>query len=288
MVKDTGNTERRGPGERLRLDRLLVDRGLAESREQAQRLIMAGRISIVGQVKIKSGMRVPSDAQVSLSQPERYVSRGALKLEAALHEFQLDVTGRICADVGASTGGFTDCLLQAGAARVYAIDVGRGQLHERLRHDTRVFPVPYTNARDIRADTLPEQVELVCVDLSFISLRLVLPVLPLIATPDCECVVLVKPQFEATPSEVSRGKGVVTDRKVHLRVLNDMLAFVPTSGMQVRGLIPSPVLGRSGNREYLLHLTQVGPGQVARLPIIDIDGVVSQALTMERCRSTSH
>lgn len=237
-------------GAKTRLDVLMVERGLAESREQAQRLILAGKVR--GPANPKPGMKVPADAVVELVEGERYVSRGGLKLEAALRSFGIDLGGRICADIGASTGGFTDCMLQHGAARVYAVDVGKSQMHERVRGDQRVVLVEHTNARELTAGSLPETVSFVAVDVSFISLEKILGPLACIASPAAEAVFLVKPQFESTREEVSRGKGVIRSPEIHERVIEKVRAAAMAQGWVPVNLAPSPIEGGSGNREFLL------------------------------------
>ena len=238
---------------KLRLDALLVERGLAESRSQAQRLIMAGQVRVAGQVALKPGQRVAADAPIEVAQPPPFVSRGGEKLAAALDAFPIAVAGRVCADVGASTGGFTDCLLQRGAARVYALDVGKGQLHWKLRRDPRVVVMEETNARYV--ERLPEPVSLVTMDVSFISVRVLLPVVHGWFGPeDGEAVVLIKPQFEAGREEAARGRGVIRDPAIHRRVLHEVLGFAQAHGYGVRGLIRSPIRGPKGNVEFLAWL----------------------------------
>lgn len=236
---------------RLRLDVLLAQRGLVASRELARRLIMAGEVRVDGQVVDKPGTRVPQDARIELQAAPRYVSRGGEKLEAALAAFPIEVAGRVCADVGASTGGFTDCLLQHGAARVYAVDVGYGQLDYRLRQDERVVVLERTNARYV--GRLEEPVSLVTLDVSFISLRLLLPVVRGWLTPRADLIPLIKPQFEAGRADVGKG-GVVRDRAVHRRVLVGVLEAARHEGYTVRGLIRSPLTGPAGNVEFLAWL----------------------------------
>lgn len=232
-----------------RLDVLLVARGLAESRAAAQRLVMAGQVRVAGERADKPSRRVPVDAAITVERGPRYVSRGGEKLEAALTAFGIRPEGRVCADVGASTGGFTDCLLQHGAQRVYAIDVGSGLLHWRLRRDPRVVLMEDTNARHLRA--LPEPVDLVSIDASFISLRLLLPPVAGWLTPSADVVALVKPQFEVGKGRVGKG-GVVRDRETHAMVLAALLPFAAGLGFAPRGLIRSPLLGPKGNVEFLL------------------------------------
>lgn len=235
---------------RVRADVLLVERGLVDTREQAQRLIMAGQARMGTRVLVKPSTMVDRDAAVELIERERYVSRGGYKLEAALDGFGVDVTGRHCVDVGASTGGFTDCLLQHGAATVLAIDVGRAQLHQRLRDDSRVTLLEGTNARQM--PELPST-DLFVADVSFISLRKVLPALARRLGYACEGVVLLKPQFEAGPADVPRG-GVIRDSAVHGRVRDEFIEWAKGAGWAVCGIMASPIRGGDGNLEYLVHL----------------------------------
>jgi len=239
--------------EKIRLDMLLAERGLAPSREAARRMIMAGEVRVEGEIRDKPGMRVAADVEVQVKQAPRFVSRGGEKLDAALNAFPLTAEGRICADVGASTGGFTDCLLQHGAAKVYAIDVGYGQLDYRLRSDPRVVVLERTNARYV--ETLDEPVSLIVVDASFISLRLLLPVLRgWLVEKAVGVIALIKPQFEAGKGQVGKG-GVVRDPAVHRRVLQDVLDAAQEAGYHVWGLIPSPLKGPAGNIEFLTWLS---------------------------------
>jgi 23S rRNA (cytidine1920-2'-O)/16S rRNA (cytidine1409-2'-O)-methyltransferase len=240
-----------------RLDVLLVERGLAESRAQAQRLIRAGLVRVEGQVADKPGTRVATNVEIALQARPRFVGRGGEKLEAALVRFGLDVTGAVAADVGASTGGFTDCLLQHGARRVYAIDVGYGQLDWRLRNDPRVVVMERTNARYL--EDLPEPVDVVTADVSFISLGLILPMVVRWFTPLSPppvgggrggVVALIKPQFEAGRREVGKG-GVVRDPEVHRRVLERVLGIAAGLDLCLCGLMPSPLRGPAGNVEFL-------------------------------------
>jgi 23S rRNA (cytidine1920-2'-O)/16S rRNA (cytidine1409-2'-O)-methyltransferase len=268
---------------RERLDTLVVAAGLAPSREKAQALIMAGQVLVEGRVADKPGMRVPAGAAVTLATPApelRYASRGALKLARALDAFALDPAGMVALDVGASTGGFTDLLLERGAARVYAIDVGQGQLAWKLREDPRVIVMDRTNIRTLAA--LPEGARGDCavIDTAFISLRLVLPPLLRLLQPGAWLVALVKPQFEAGKREVDRGHGVIRDPAVHLRVLRDLLAWLSADLPQCapRGLIPSPITGRDGNHEYLLWLAYA-PANPAPPTAIDIAATVAAAFS---------
>lgn len=237
---------------RERIDVLLVQRGLVRSRELARRLIMAGEVLVDGVLVDKPGTKVAGDAAITLKELPRFVSRGGEKLAGALAAFPVEVTGRVCADVGASTGGFTDCLLQNGAAKVFAIDVGYGQLDYRLRQDPRVVVMERTNARYVQH--LPEPVSLVVIDASFISLRLLLPVVREWLTLEASVIPLIKPQFEAGKSDVGKG-GVVRDTEIHQRVLQDVLTFAAAEGYDVRGLMRSPLKGPSGNVEFLAWLT---------------------------------
>jgi 23S rRNA (cytidine1920-2'-O)/16S rRNA (cytidine1409-2'-O)-methyltransferase len=242
-----------------RLDVLVAAKGLARSREFGQRLIMAGEVLVNGQPVTKPGTRVPVGAEISVVQRPPYVSRGGEKLAAALDRFAIDPTGWVCADVGASTGGFTDCLLQAGADKVYAVDVGYGQLAWSIRQDARVVVMERVNARHL--DNLPEVVDFASVDVSFISLRLILPVVKGWLSPDGQVVALVKPQFEAGREAVGKG-GVVKDPETHTQVLDEITAFAREVGFHVHGLIPSPLKGPAGNVEFLLWLSLDGRGSV--------------------------
>ncbi len=240
-----------GPmAKKQRADVLLVERGLAASRTLAQRLILAGKVRADGRPVPKPATLLPIDARLEVLERPRYVSRGGEKLEAALERFQIPVEGRVCADVGASTGGFTDCLLQHGARKVYAIDVGHGQLHWQLRQDPRVVVMEGVNARYLEA--LPEPVSLITVDVSFISLRLLLPRFPgWYAGPGGLLLALIKPQFEAGPRESARGKGVIRDPEVHRRVLAEVVTAAQAQGFRPQGLMPSPLRGaKKGNVEF--------------------------------------
>jgi 23S rRNA (cytidine1920-2'-O)/16S rRNA (cytidine1409-2'-O)-methyltransferase len=236
---------------RERLDVLLVERGLFESRELAQRFIMAGEVLVNEQVIDKPGTRVATDAELVVKAAPRFVSRGGDKLEAALAAFAIPTAEAICADVGASTGGFTDCLLKRGAARVYAIDVGYGQLDQRLRSDARVVVMERTNARYL--DALPTTVSVVSIDASFISLTLLLPVVRGWLADRADVIPLIKPQFEAGRDDVGKG-GVVKSPEVHARVLREVLTAAQAIGFAVRGLIRSPLKGPAGNIEFLAWL----------------------------------
>lgn len=253
-----------------RLDVLLVERGLVESRERGQRLIRAGEVLVDGQVMDKPGMRVNGGADIHLQAKPRYVSRGGLKLEAALDRFDVQVAGAVAADVGASTGGFTDCLLQRGAKKVYAIDVGYGQLAWRLRQHPRVVVMERTNARYL--ESLPEPIDTATVDVSFISLELVLPSVMGWLEPSGDIIALIKPQFEAGRAEVGKG-GVVRDPEVHRAVLGKILGWALDHGLAVRGLMASPLQGPAGNVEFLAHLSQ-GLGETS----IEIEEAIARCL----------
>jgi len=264
-----------------RLDLLLVQAGLAATREQARRLIMAGEVTVDGQVQDKPGFAAPAAASLAVRAPLPYVSRGGLKLAAALDAFAFDVTGLVAADVGASTGGFTDCLLQRGAARVYAIDVGYGQLAWKLQTDSRVVVLDRTNVRHL--DALPDGVlaDLAVIDASFISLALVLPATLRLLTPDGQVIALIKPQFEAGAEQVGKG-GVVRDPKVHRRVLVETCALAATLGLAVAGLTVSPAPGPAGNIEFLVWLRR--PADAAAQPEVDrlIDSALAAAQQLRR------
>jgi 23S rRNA (cytidine1920-2'-O)/16S rRNA (cytidine1409-2'-O)-methyltransferase len=238
---------------KVRLDQLVVERGLAPSRERAQALILAAQVNLDGKAMTKAGMRVESDAAIELVAPDHpYVGRGGLKLAHALDVFQIDVTGREALDVGASTGGFTDVLLQRGAARVVALDVGHGQLDWKIRNDPRVVVIENFNDRHLTLTDLPGPVDFVCVDVSFISLRQILPVLPPVLRPGGDVVALVKPQFEAGRDEVR--KGIIRDTSVHRRVLEEVTDAAALVGLARLGTDTSPITGQKGNVEFLLHL----------------------------------
>lgn len=246
----------------VRLDVLLVERGLVESRARAQAMILAGGVRVDGQVVTRPSARVAAEASVTVERGPRFVSRGGEKLEAALSAFSVLVEERVCADVGASTGGFTDCLLQHGAARVYAIDVGKGLLDWRLRNDPRVVVLEETNARYL--ERLPEPISLVTIDVSFISLKVLLPVVARWFTADSlqgEILALVKPQFEAGRQEAARGRGVIRDAAVHRRILVDLMVYARDCGFAPCGLIRSPLLGPKGNVEFLLWLRRGKEGE---------------------------
>ena len=259
---------------RVRLDQLLVERGLVETRTRAQALLLAGKVRVgtgdSARRDRKPGDLIDPKTPLDLVEPDPYVSRGGHKLAAALDAFEIDPTGRVALDVGASTGGFTDVLLQRGAARVYALDVGRGQLAEPLRRDERVVSMERTNARTLTATTLPEPVSLITFDVSFISLGLVLgPAASILAPGPSDIVALVKPQFEAGRDKVVRG--VVRDQAVHLDVLHGVARKARELGIGTRNVIASPILGPEGNREFLAHM---GPGPSCA----ELDDVIARAV----------
>jgi len=235
----------------IRLDHAIVERGLAETRSRAKALIMAGDVLVNDQKETRAGRNVGENDVISLKEKPRFVSRGGEKLDKALDQFGIDVTGFVAADLGASTGGFTDCLLQRGATRVYAVDVGYGILDERIRTDPRVISMERTNARHL--ESLPEPMDIVVIDVSFISLSLMFPVVKRILKPGGVCVPLIKPQFEAGKENVGK-RGVVRDPAVHKRVLRDVLGFARANGLAASGLVPSSLRGPNGNVEFLAHL----------------------------------
>ena len=234
-----------------RLDRWMVDHGLIESREKAQALIMAGEVLLNGQKASKPGQPVPDDARIEVLTRQKYVSRGGLKLEAALHEFRINVTGFVCADFGSSTGGFTDCLLQHGAAEVYAIDVGTNQLDWRLRNDPRVIVHEGVNARYLETDVIAEPVDLSVCDVSFISATMILPAMIRVLKPFGSMVVLVKPQFEVGRDQVGKG-GIVREPELHQMACDKVREFVAAQGFET-AMMESPITGAEGNKEFLLH-----------------------------------
>ena len=255
---------------KIRLDQLVFDLGLTESRERAKTTIISGLVFVDGQRADKPGMQVSPDASVEIKGAALpYVSRGGLKLEKALKVFPIDPNGLTCIDCGASTGGFTDVLLKNGAAKVYSVDVGYGQLAWSLRQDERVINMERTNIRYISSEQIPEPIDLAVMDLSFISIKLVLPAVCSLLKDGGELMCLIKPQFEAGREEVGK-KGVVCDKAVHLAVIESILEFAPSVGMAVRGLDFSPIKGPEGNREYLCYMKKGGEAA----PDIDAAAVV--------------
>jgi 23S rRNA (cytidine1920-2'-O)/16S rRNA (cytidine1409-2'-O)-methyltransferase len=257
-------------GAKERLDVLLSQRGLAESRERARALILAGRVRVAGQVMSKAGHRVPVDAELTVEEPLPYVSRGGVKLAAALEAFALDVRGKVAADVGASTGGFTDCLLQRGASRVYAIDVGYGQLAWKLRQDQRVVVMERVNARYL--EQLPERVDLIVVDVSFISLTVILATALGWLKPQADVVALVKPQYEADRHLVSKGH-IVRDPQIHRQVLEKIAAWGSENDLAARSIAASPITGQAGNVEFFIHWSW-GRGE----SVLELDRAIDDCL----------
>ncbi len=255
---------------KIRLDQLVFDLGLTESRERAKTTIMSGLVFVDGQRADKPGMQVSPDASVEVKGAALpYVSRGGFKLDKALKVFPVDPAGKVCIDCGASTGGFTDVLLKNGAGKVYSVDVGYGQLAWSLRQDERVVNMERTNIRYISSEQIPEPVDIAVMDLSFISIKLVLPAVCPLLKDGGELICLIKPQFEAGREEVGK-KGVVRDKNVHLAVIDGILEFAPGAGMTVMGLDYSPIKGPEGNREYLCFMKK---GKFDA-PIIDAQAVV--------------
>jgi 23S rRNA (cytidine1920-2'-O)/16S rRNA (cytidine1409-2'-O)-methyltransferase len=238
---------------KVRLDQLVVDRNLAASRERARALILAAQVLVNGQPVSKAGAQIDSQADIALVTADHpYVGRGGLKLAHALDVFHIEISGRQALDIGASTGGFTDVLLQRGAARVVALDVGHGQLDWKIRNDARVIVIENFNARYLTLEDLPAPVDFVCIDVSFISLRQILPVLPPLLRPGADVVALVKPQFEAGRDEVR--KGIIRDPEVHRRVLEEVAHAAAAVGLARLGTDASPITGQKGNVEFLMHL----------------------------------
>jgi 23S rRNA (cytidine1920-2'-O)/16S rRNA (cytidine1409-2'-O)-methyltransferase len=238
----------------LRLDQALVDRGLCESREKAKRAILAGQVRVNDQVARKPSDSIDDDDQVVLDTPEKFVSRGGFKLEHALEHFKIDVTDKTAVDLGASTGGFTDSLLQRGAKKVYAVDVGQGQLAWKLRRDKRVVVMEKTNARELTAAKMPQPyvpVDLAVIDCSFISLRKIIPAAVALLKPSAKIVALIKPQFEAGKKEADKGAGVIRDAEIHERVLRELQEFAEARDLKWHGVIESPLVGPAGNKEFL-------------------------------------
>jgi 23S rRNA (cytidine1920-2'-O)/16S rRNA (cytidine1409-2'-O)-methyltransferase len=245
-----------------RVDMALVARGLCESREKARRAIMAGQVKVNGRIARKPSDPVKDSDPLELTQSEKYVSRGGLKLEHALTHFQLQVQGLTAIDIGASTGGFTDCLLQHGARKVFAVDVGQGQLAWKLRQDPRVVVMEKTNARHLTQAVLPppyKPADLVVIDCSFISLRKILPPAVALLKPSGKIVALIKPQFEAGKSEADKGEGVIRDPEIHERVLHELEEFTAGElGLLWAGVVASPLLGPAGNKEFLALIEKTG------------------------------
>ena len=258
---------------KTRLDQLVFDRGFTESRERAKTTVMSGHVFVNGQRADKPGMPVSEDAVIELrGETLPFVSRGGYKLDKALKVFPVDPAGKICIDCGASTGGFTDVLLQHGAAKVYSVDVGYGQLAWKLRSDARVVSMERTNLRYVTQEQIPEKLDLAVMDVSFISIRLVLPAVKALLKDGANLICLIKPQFEAGREEVGK-KGVVRDEAVHREVVQQILDFAPTIGLSVLGLDFSPIKGPEGNIEYICHM--VNTQDISRE--IDVAAVVARS-----------
>lgn len=246
-----------------RLDMLLVEKGLEQSREKAKATIMAGIVFVNNQKSDKPGNMVEEDAQIEVrGHTLKYVSRGGLKLEKAMELYHMDLTGKVCMDIGASTGGFTDCMLQCGAQKVYAVDVGYGQLDWKLRNDPRVVNMERTNIRYVTNEQVQEPLDFASVDVAFISLKLVLPVAYSLLKEGGEVIALIKPQFEAGKGKVGKN-GVVRDEKIHLEVIEQVLAFTREMGFSIYGLTFSPIKGPKGNIEYLMYIKKDGQGHLS-------------------------
>lgn len=254
----------------IRLDHAMVERDLCETRSRAKAMIMAGDVLVNQQKETRAGRLVAPSDEITLKEKPRFVSRGGEKMEGALAAFDIDVSGMVAADFGSSTGGFTDCLLQRGAKRVYAIDVGYGILDERMRTHERVVSMERTNARHV--ESLPEPIDIVVIDVSFISLSLMFPAVKRVLKPGGLCVPLIKPQFEAGPENIGK-RGVVRDHAVHEMVLRKALGFMPEHELTCLGLIASPLRGPNGNIEFLAHLVN---GPVGDAP--DADDLVAAAM----------
>jgi len=256
--------------QKKRLDNLLIEYNLAENKSRAQRLIMAGKVIVDDKIITKPGHFISQTATIKIKQGVQFVSRGGEKLEGAIKEFQLDIKDKICADIGASTGGFTDCLLQRGAKKVYAIDVGYGLLDSRLRNDSRVIVMEKINVRHLTK--LPESPDIITIDLSFISLRLILPLIKSWFNKNSgDLIILIKPQFEAGRIEASRGKGIIHDPLVHQRILREILYFAEKENYGLRSLMPSPIIGKKGNQEFLAFLEF--PKKISKSPEILVNEI---------------
>jgi 23S rRNA (cytidine1920-2'-O)/16S rRNA (cytidine1409-2'-O)-methyltransferase len=238
-----------------RADIILFEKGLAESRQRAKSLIMAGKVIVTNYPDLKPGTKIPLDSDIKIKEPDfPYVSRGALKLEKALKTLDIDVNNVVCLDIGASTGGFTDCLLQCGAKRVYSVDVGYGQLAWKLRQDDRVVVMERTNIRHLEKERIPDLINLVTIDTSFISLKIVIPSVLKFMGQNAIILALIKPQFEVGKGKVGKG-GVVRDPEVRNEVIEDLTCFFAGLNLKRKGLVPSPVLGPKGNQEYIICLS---------------------------------
>ncbi len=262
---------------KTRLDVLLVERGLAQSREKAKAVIMSGDVFVDGQREDKAGASFPESVRIEVKgTPLKYVSRGGLKLEKAVACFDLQLAGKVCMDVGSSTGGFTDCMLQNGAARVYAVDVGTNQLAWKLRQDERVICMEKTNIRYVTGEQIPEPIDFASIDVAFISLTKVLEPVKALLKEDAQVVALIKPQFEAGREQVGK-KGVVREESVHLEVIEKVTAYAIAIGFEALHLSYSPVKGPEGNIEYLLHLRNHKEGTCPESVPVDAKAIVEQS-----------
>lgn len=241
----------------LRLDQAMVERGLSQSREKAQRAILAGQVRVNSQPAKKASDSISPSDIIELEAGEKFVSRGGHKLEHALDSFKLDVSGLMAVDIGASTGGFTDCLLQRGAQKVFAVDVGQGQLAWKLRQDPRVVVMEKTNARYLKPEQFPQPLDLAVIDCSFISLRKILPPAVALLKTKGKIVALVKPQFEAGKAEADKGRGVIRDASIHERILEELRQFVAQENLNWRGVVESPLQGPAGNKEFLVLIERL-------------------------------
>lgn len=256
----------------MRLDLYISEKGLAKSREQAKELIKSGKVSVDGRVTAKPAFDVSDANSVEVSgDAVKYVGRGGLKLEKAISEFGIKLVGKVCIDIGASTGGFTDCMLQNGADFVYAVDVGHGQLDEKLLKDSRVANMEGSDIRKLASESFERSPDFISADVSFISLRLILPKIAELLPESGEAAVLIKPQFEAGRAAIGKN-GIVKNRKAHIKVLEEITLFCPAAGLSVQKIVPSPITGGSGNREYLAHLKKGGENSG-----FDFEKIVSSA-----------
>ena len=267
--------------EKVRLDVAVFERGLAETREKAKAMIMAGSVYVNGQKALKSGTTVSADSVIEVKgNAIPYVSRGGLKLEKAIESFNLNLSDCVCMDVGASTGGFTDCMLQNGATKVYSIDVGYGQLAWKLRTDERVINLERTNFRYVTREQVPDEIDFASADVSFISLKLILPVMKTLLKGDGKAVCLIKPQFEAGKENVGK-KGVVRDKKIHISVIETITEFAVKNGFRLLSLDFSPVKGPEGNIEYLMYIQNASEGE--NLCEVDITELVEKShITLDK------
>jgi len=257
-----------------RIDKLLVDRGLVKSRDVARRLIMAGKVRACGKVVQKPHTQVKEEAEILLEHKSEFVSRGGFKLRKVLEEFKIDAANRICMDIGASTGGFTDCLLKSGAKKIYAVDVGKGLLDYTLQNDAKIINIEKTNARYLDSGIIPEKIEIAVMDVSFISVTKIIPAVLDLITDDGIMAILIKPQFESERKDVGKG-GIVKDPDIHIKVLKKLRDFFADLGIRINGLTFSPIKGRKGNIEYFFVLGKGSAGNYNE----DIKNVVERAFS---------